>query len=150
VAAEFEGTLGGRPVHGVYTVTSSGFGFMSGLRACAAASWDARKLLLGRVLEGVRITSTSGPSSQGVMLPRNNPLDDSTIMSSWNARNESQDRTSQAWSNATLGVEQVQSESTGELWTVSQNAWWATGPQGPGYYREVPGGGYEQLEVVGQ
>ncbi len=147
-AVEYEATVQGRRVHGVMTATSGMTGFMSGVRVADTRSWAAKKLLLGRIQESMQITSTDGPSSQGVMLPRNNPLDSSSIMSSWEYKNRVQDRASQQWSNATLGVDQVQSPTTGQQWTVPQNAWWGTGPYGAGYYRGLPNGQVEKMTIM--
>lgn len=35
--------------------------------------------------------------------------------------------------------------SIGEHYLAPLNSYWATGPDGGGYYRELPGGGYEKL-----
>ncbi len=53
---------------------------------------------------------------------------------------------SEEWSEAILGFENVYSPSTGEHYLAPLETYWATGPDGGGYYREVPGGGYELLQ----
>lgn len=52
---------------------------------------------------------------------------------------------SENWSEAILGYENVYSPSTGEHYMAPLNSYWAGGPEGGGYYRELPGGGYEKL-----
>ncbi len=52
---------------------------------------------------------------------------------------------SENWSEAILGYENVYSPSTGEHFMAPLNSYWAGGPEGGGYYRELPGGGYEKL-----
>jgi len=154
-AVEFSGAgfpgLGYRgDVHGVLTVAllNNGFShtFAAAFRACAADRWATLKTMLGTIQDGTAVTSTDGPSNN-VMLPRNNPADSSSIMSSWDYKNRSGDRAMGNFSNATLGIERVQSPTTGSTYTVPMNSWWGTGPQGPGYYRDIPNG-YERLDVV--
>jgi hypothetical protein len=53
---------------------------------------------------------------------------------------------SDKWQEAIMGYENVYSTSTGEHFEVPINSKWEAGPEGPGYYRDLPGGGYEKLE----
>jgi hypothetical protein len=53
---------------------------------------------------------------------------------------------SDKWQEAIMGYENVYSPSTGEHFEAPINSKWETGPEGPGYYRDLPGGGYEKLE----
>ncbi len=53
---------------------------------------------------------------------------------------------SENWSEAMLGYENVYSPTIGDHYLVPLELYWATGPEGGGYYRELPGGGYELLE----
>jgi hypothetical protein len=53
---------------------------------------------------------------------------------------------SDKWQEAIMGYENVYSPSTGEHYEAPINSQWEAGPEGPGYYRELPGGGYEKLE----
>ena len=53
---------------------------------------------------------------------------------------------SEKWQEAIMGYENVYSPSTGEHYEAPINSQWDAGPEGPGYYRELPGGGYEKLE----
>ena len=53
---------------------------------------------------------------------------------------------SEKWSEAILGYENVYSPTTGEHYQAPLNSYWESGPDGGGYYRELPGGGFEKLE----
>ncbi|NMC79953.1 MAG: hypothetical protein GYA59_11375 [Chloroflexi bacterium] len=52
---------------------------------------------------------------------------------------------SENWGEAIMGYENVYSPTTGEHYLAPLNSYWAGGPDGGGYYRELPGGGYEKL-----
>lgn len=52
---------------------------------------------------------------------------------------------SENWTEAIMGYENVYSPSIGEHYLAPLNSYWDTGPDGGGYYRELPGGGYEKL-----
>lgn len=53
---------------------------------------------------------------------------------------------SDQWTEAIMGFENVYSPSTGEHYEAPLSSQWETGPEGSGYYRTLPGGGYEKLE----
>lgn len=53
---------------------------------------------------------------------------------------------SDQWTEAIMGFENVYSPSTGEHYEAPLTSQWETGPEGSGYYRTLPGGGYEKLE----
>jgi len=53
---------------------------------------------------------------------------------------------SEEWTEAIMGYENVYSPTTGEHYEVPLDSYWETGPDGAGYYRGLPGGGYEKLE----
>lgn len=53
---------------------------------------------------------------------------------------------SDKWQEAIMGYENVYSPTTGEHWEAPLNSKWESGPEGSGYYRYLPGGGYEKLE----
>ncbi len=52
---------------------------------------------------------------------------------------------SDKWQEAIMGFENVYSPSIGEHYQAPLNTYLETGPQGPGYYRSLPDGGYEKL-----
>lgn len=53
---------------------------------------------------------------------------------------------SEKWSEAILGFENVYSPTTGDHYLAPIDSYWDTGPEGGGYYRTLPGGGFEKLE----
>lgn len=53
---------------------------------------------------------------------------------------------SDEWTEAIMGYENVYSSSTGEHYEAPLSSKWESGPEGSGYYRALPGGGYEKLE----
>lgn len=53
---------------------------------------------------------------------------------------------SDQWTEAIMGYENVYSPSTGDHYEAPLTSKWETGPEGSGYYRSQPGGGYEKLE----
>ena len=67
-------------------------------------------------------------------------------MSEWGQKQQGQDKIDQGWSDSMRGQDRVTSPSSGEKYVVPWNAWSETGPQGAGYYRQVPGGGVERMD----
>ncbi|MFA5069956.1 MAG: hypothetical protein WC528_01625 [Patescibacteria group bacterium] len=53
---------------------------------------------------------------------------------------------SDKWTEAIMGYENVYSPTTGEHYEAPLTSEWQGGPQGTGYYRSLPNGGYEKLE----
>lgn len=153
VAVELTGydTALGRPVRAVATAATQGYygttHFQLAVRAADASRWEQMKGLLAEMQGSIVNYNGNGPLTQGVLLPKNNPCDSSTIISSGLYRDQVTSSSGQRWSQAMLGTERVYSPTLGQQYTVNQNAWWGTGPQGPGYYREIPNG-FEKLDIV--
>ena len=85
-----------------------------------------------------RATTSSSSSSSS-----SNPL-----IAGWAERSGAQDKANLGIDDAIRGQDRATSPSTGTEYVVPQNAWNATGPQGAGYYRALPGnGGVELLNV---
>jgi hypothetical protein len=84
----------------------------------------------------IRCVSQLRPATAGVDSGSANPSDQSA--------NPEVDL-SENWTEAIMGYENVYSPSIGEHYLAPLNSYWATGPDGGGYYRELPGGGYEKL-----
>lgn len=84
----------------------------------------------------IRCVSQLRPATAGVDPGSANPSDQSA--------NPEVDL-SENWTEAIMGYENVYSPSIGEHYLAPLNSYWATGPDGGGYYRELPGGGYEKL-----
>ncbi|MDE2236596.1 MAG: hypothetical protein KGK30_01790 [Elusimicrobia bacterium] len=151
-AKECEWSYQGRRFHGVLTgavANLAGFGYgshsgMLGVRYAPVASWQRLSAITAVVQQSIRIAGAR--PGQSVMLPKNNPIDSSGIMSSWELRNKVEDRESAHWRQAIMGYEEVRSPSTGQTYDAPLNAWDSTGPEGAGYYRALPNGGSERLE----
>ena len=55
-------------------------------------------------------------------------------------------RSSESTYNAQLGTEYAHDPETGQAYLMQHGSdWWDGGPDGPGYYKERPGGGYIRL-----
>lgn len=76
---------------------------------------ESFKIINGGAVGGVREMASN--------LPKNNPLDSSSIMSSWEYKNRSEDRNSQNWQEAMMGYERGQSTSTGQLYDMPLNSY---------------------------
>lgn len=141
----------GRTMHAVATAATQGYygttNFQLAIRAAEPRRWEMMKGLLAEIQGSIVNYNDNGPLSQGVLLPKNNPCDSSSILSSGLYRDQATSRSGETWSHAMLGTERVYSPTLGQQYTVNQNAWWGTGPQGPGYYRQIPNG-YEKLDIV--
>ncbi|MBI4371853.1 MAG: hypothetical protein HY552_06115 [Elusimicrobia bacterium] len=154
LARECEWTFQGRRLRGVLTgaVAGMSMGFyavhsaMLSVRWAQARRWEEYSGLTAVVQESIRIAGAQ--PGRGLMLPKNNPADTSAIMGAWENRQRAEDRASARHSEAILGYDEVRSPATGESYQAPLNAWDPAGPDGPGYYRPLPGGGQEKLEPV--
>ncbi len=115
--------LNGGAFHGLCTCAIvNGWGqYTAFLQSAGSApeQWDKVKTWLPAVAESVTITNPRQVALQDrITLPKNRPLDDSSIMSSWEERNKSQDRISQKWEETTLGYERMKDTSTGQMYDM--------------------------------
>lgn len=85
----------------------------------------------------IRCVSQLRPTTADVSLPNSDPSS-----SSDNPEVSLSDR----WTEAIMGYENVYSPTTGDHYEAPLSSYWNTGPDGGGYYRSLPGGGYEKLE----
>jgi len=85
----------------------------------------------------IRCVSQLRPATSGVDLPSSDPSSSS---------DNPEVSLSDQWTEAIMGYENVYSPTTGEHYEAPLNSKWETGPEGSGYYRSLPGGGYEKLE----
>jgi hypothetical protein len=100
--------------------------------------WDSQGAIPSFVALSIRAVSQLRP-------------DTSTVVSGGGGNPSSPDDNpevdlSAKWQEAIMGFENVYSPSTGEHYEAPLTSEWDTGPEGPGYYRDLPGGGYEKLE----
>ena len=130
--------------------------------------WDAKKPTLQAVVASVKILPAAvakvsadfrqqlasyphytPPSSTSSGSGSGESASDS-MMASWKAREEAQDRTNLGFDDAIRGQDRAISPTTGEEYVCPNNMWNAEGPQGAGYYRQTPSGGTELLNVEQQ
>jgi hypothetical protein len=108
------------------------------------AMWDAAESTLGKIAASATVTDASANLQQLPPLP-NLSIDNvfgSTFTQSSAYRRAVEDRASENWAEAMRGYVTVESPSTGDRWDVPLNSY---NPSGGGYFRELPGGGVEQL-----
>ena len=103
----------------------------------AIANWETNGATPFSVALSIRCVSQLRPTTTDVDLTTSDPSsgDDNPELS-----------LSDKWTEAILGYENVYSPSTGEHYEAPITSLWETGPDGSGYYRNLPGGGYEKLE----
>ena len=80
-------------------------------------------------------------------MPKNNPLDNSSVISSYEYKTQVDSRLSAKRQESIMGFQSVRSPTTGQTYNAPLNSFQETGPQGPGYYRTTPNG-LEKLDLV--
>ena len=144
----------GKTTVGVYNTPNYGFGsygsaFM-GIQIAENSLWEEVKSLTVQMQNSLEIIDIG--SRKNIQLPPNRPIESvggDALISSGQYRDAVNDKASQNWQEAMSGYEQVASPSTGTTYDAPLNSWNATGPDGAGYYRELPGGGgLEKLTPV--
>ncbi len=81
--------------------------------------WEQDKLWLPAIARGVKVTNpTRIAGNDTIIQPRNNPLDNSSLIKSWEAKKLSQDRISQATREGTMGYERMKSPASGRLFEM--------------------------------
>lgn len=127
----------GKVIYKVYDMDPSFFVISVYLGATVNDRWEAQGAQAVSAAISIRCVSQLRPSTSGVDLGSADP--------SSNSDNPEVDL-SEEWSEAILGFENVYSPTTGDHYMAPLDSYWATGPDGGGYYRELPGGGYELLK----
>ena len=154
-AVEFTANAG-YPTHGYLRVAVGNGVATETTWLIAAEKWDALKPTLVAMASSVQILPAALAQVQSEVrqqlasyppIQPSSAPDRTNIWSSWS---KMEDRQSQGYEDTMLQQDHAKSPSTGEAYTVPWNAWSATGPAGAGYYRQVPGGGVERLDVDGQ
>jgi hypothetical protein len=149
----------GYPTHGFLRVAVGNGVALETTWLVAAEKWDALKPTLEAMGASVQILPAATAQVQGEIrrqLASYPPIKPSTVGTAadptnvWSGWSKMEDRQSQGYEDTMLQQDHARSPSTGEAYTVPWNAWSATGPDGAGYYRQVPGGGVERLDVDGQ
>lgn len=130
---EYIVSKGGQSLHLLLSVgVQNGYGQFNLIcvSMCSPASlWVKWSSTLRRMAESFQIlnlAAVGGVAEQSRNLPKNNPLDSSAIMSSWENKNRSEDRNSQHQQEATMGYQRGQSETTGQSYDMPLSSYDAT------------------------
>lgn len=149
---ELTGTVKGQQVHQVVTVitgNATAYGYTAGytvllsVRQTREADWEKLNAITSIVHESMVVTSVTEGS--GLLMPRNNPLDNSAVISSYQYKSAVDAKLSRQREETILAFTNTKSPSTGDTYRTPNNAYNPTGPNGPGLYRQLPGGGQEKL-----
>ncbi len=142
----------GKVTVGIYNTPYVGIGphYSSafwGIEVATPSEWDGAKSTLQIMQDSVQITNI-GATRSNTLLPPNRPLESSgtSITSDTSYADSVSDESSQYWEDAMLGFETVESPSTGDKYDVPLNSWSSTGPDGAGYYRQLPDDSLEKLQ----
>jgi hypothetical protein len=125
IPVRMNATVGVSAAYGRYYATMT-------LYQSPAATWAQDRTWLPAVAQSLAVTNPRQVAgADRVMLPRNNPLDNSGLIESWRQKGLSEDRISQARREATMGYERMQDPSTGQNYNMPYEAYDA----GAGGYR---------------
>lgn len=125
VAVRMGATVGVSSAYGRYYATMT-------LYQAPAATWARDRTWLPAVAHSIVVTNPRQVAgADRVMLPRNNPLDNSGLIESWRQKGLSEDRISQARQEATMGYERVSDPQTGRHYNMPYEAY----DSGAGGYR---------------
>lgn len=133
---EMAGAYNGIPVRMSATVgVSSAYGrhyATMTLYQSPAATWARDRTWLPAVAHSIVVTNPRQVAgADRVMLPRNNPLDNSGLIESWRQKGLSEDRISQARRETTMGYERMHDPATGRNYNMPYETYDA----GAGGYR---------------
>jgi hypothetical protein len=99
--------------------------------------WESQGAIPSYSAISIRCVTQLRPTTSNVDVKSSNPS---------SSRDNPEVSLSDRWQEAIMGYENVYSPTTGERWEAPLNSKWESGPEGSGYYRSLPGGGYEKLE----
>ena len=135
---EFNTGIGmkGQVVYKIYDFDPGFYVISVYMAATEADLWETRGAQALTSAISIRCVSQLRPATADVDLGSADPSDQSA--------NPEVDL-SENWTEAIMGYENVYSPSIGEHYLAPLNSYWDSGPEGGGYYRELPGGGYEKL-----
>lgn len=154
-AFDFTGLLAGstdvkgKVTVGVINTTDLGLGSSASafwaIQIAKPSVWSSVAEELQQIQDSLTIIDI-GDTRRKTMLPPNRPMESSTSGSSITSNGESvSSESSQNWADAMRGYTETESPSTGDKFDVSLNSWNTGGPDGPGYYRDLPSGDLEKL-----
>ena len=88
------------------------------------ASFDEAKLWLAPIARSIIITNPRQVAGNDTLVaPRNNPLDNSSLIESWRQKGLSEARISQARREATMGYERAKDPETGRIYEMPLETW---------------------------
>ncbi|MFC5300007.1 hypothetical protein [Azospira restricta] len=124
IAATYQGipvrmnaTVGVSSAYGRYYATMT-------LYQSPASTWEQVRTWLPAVAHSIVVTNPRQVAgADRVMLPRNNPLDNSGLIESWRQKGLSEDRISQARQEATMGYERMHDSQTGRNYNMPYEAY---------------------------
>jgi hypothetical protein len=117
VPVRAQATVGVSEAYGRYSATVM-------LYQASAASWPQARLWLPAVAQSIVVTNPRQVAGQDrVMLPRNNPLDNSGLIESWRRKGLSEDRISQGRREGTMGYTRMEDPQTGRRYNVPLEAY---------------------------
>jgi hypothetical protein len=117
VPVRAQATVGVSEAYGRYSATVM-------LYQAPAASWPQARLWLPAVAQSIVVTNPRQVAGQDrVMLPRNNPLDNSGLIESWRRKGLSEDRISQGRREGTMGYTRMEDPQTGRRYRVPLEAY---------------------------
>ncbi|MBU0598463.1 hypothetical protein KKF61_05775 [Patescibacteria group bacterium] len=99
--------------------------------------WESNGALPFSAAISIRCVSQMRPTTSSVNVSTSDPS---------NSSDNPEVSLSDRWTEAIMGYENVYSPTTGDHYEAPLTSQWDTGPEGAGYYRSLPGGGYEKLE----
>lgn len=127
---EYIVSKGGQTLHAMLSVAvCNGWGQFSVIMTSTYAPesmWAQWAPTLFQMAESFKIINAGqvgGVREISANLPRNNPLDSSSIMSSWEYKNRSDDRISQWQQEATMGYQRGMSDTTGQSYDMPLNSY---------------------------
>jgi len=136
---EFTSSIGrqGKVIYKTYNFDTAFYVISVYLGATTNDDWESKGAQALSAAISIRCISQLRPTSAGVNYELADPS---------NKSDNPEVDLSEKWSEAILGYENVYSPTTGEHFQAPLNSYWESGPDGGGYYRELPGSGFEKLE----
>ncbi len=139
IGCEFTSSIGrqGKVIYKIYDHDTAFYVISVYLGATTNDNWESKGAQALSAAISIRCISQLRPPSANVNYEWADPS---------NKSDNPEVDLSEKWSEAILGYENVYSPTTGEHFQVPLNSYWESGPDGGGYYRELPGSGFEKLE----
>jgi hypothetical protein len=121
----------------LYDVDPNNFVISIYMAATDANQWTTQEAVAISSAISIRCVTQMRPSTASLDLGAANPSDPSANPEMVLSAN---------WTQAIMGYKNVYSAALGEHYLVRVDSYWADGPSGGGYYRQLPEGGYELLK----